>query len=123
MVDYNGDGTLNSFDSAPYAYPTRRPQNTYSITVGADYKWRGFSAMIQFYGVYNVIRGVSNVTPFGNPHEISNNLNINAKFLDGPENQPTLDSWSFFNSFTWGTGADFEIICQSGGRLDDKQKR
>lgn len=55
IVDFNGDGQINNFDSAPYGYPVR-PQNTYSATTGADYK--GFSAMIQFYGVYNVTRSV-----------------------------------------------------------------
>lgn len=55
VIDFNGDGQINNFDNAPYGYPTR-PQNTYSVTTGADYK--GFSAMIQFYGVSNVSQSV-----------------------------------------------------------------
>lgn len=53
IVDFNGDGIINSFDSAPYGYPTR-PQNTYNFSFGINYK--GFSFMAQFYGVYNVHR-------------------------------------------------------------------
>ncbi|MDD4226803.1 MAG: TonB-dependent receptor [Mariniphaga sp.] len=55
IVDFNGDGKIDSFDSAPYAYPTR-PQNNYNLTTGIKYK--GFSAHVQFYGVYNVTRSV-----------------------------------------------------------------
>jgi TonB-linked SusC/RagA family outer membrane protein len=53
IVDFNGDGTMDSFDSAPYSFPNR-PQNTYSFTFGGD--WKGFSVMAQFYGVDNVSR-------------------------------------------------------------------
>jgi hypothetical protein len=52
MVDFNGDGVLDSKDSAPYSYPSNRPQDTYQFSLGADFK--GFSAMVQFYGVYNI---------------------------------------------------------------------
>ncbi len=55
IVDFNADGQIDSFDSAPYSYPTR-PQNTYNLTTGIKYK--GFGAHIQFYGVYNVTRAV-----------------------------------------------------------------
>jgi TonB-linked SusC/RagA family outer membrane protein len=61
MVDFNGDGKLDSFDSAPYGFPTR-PQHTYTFSTGLNYK--GFSAMVQFYGVYNVLRLVGNLNPF-----------------------------------------------------------
>lgn len=53
IVDFNGDGIINTFDSAPYGYPTR-PQNTYNFSLGLSYK--GFSIMAQFYGIYNVHR-------------------------------------------------------------------
>ena len=53
LVDFNGDGVINSFDNVPYAYP-QRPQNTYSGSIGFDYK--KFSVFIQFYGVNNVTR-------------------------------------------------------------------
>jgi len=53
MIDYNGDGIMDSYDIVPFAYP-ERPQNTYTFSLGGAFK--GFSAMVQFYGVYNVTR-------------------------------------------------------------------
>ena len=50
QVDYNGDGMIDSNDSAPYGYPSR-PQNTYSASMGAS--WKNFSCMVLFYGTYN----------------------------------------------------------------------
>jgi len=58
-VDWNGDGIVNlnnGSDAAPYAYPTR-PQNTYNYQLGVDVK--GWSFMVQFYGVNNVNRTMS----------------------------------------------------------------
>ncbi len=55
MVDYNGDGVIDDFDSVPYGYP-ERPQNTYSGSVG--FEWKGFSIFAQLYGVNNTNRGV-----------------------------------------------------------------
>jgi len=62
FVDFNGDGVIDTYDNAPYGYP-ERPQNTYSTTVGLDYK--GFSLTVQFYGVNNITRNV-NLTSFAN---------------------------------------------------------
>ena len=59
IIDFNGDGVIDSYDSAPNAYPDR-PQNTYNWSLGCDYK--GFSFFVQFYGVSNVTRYVG----FGN---------------------------------------------------------
>jgi len=56
MVDYNGDGVIDNNDSAPYGYPTR-PQNTYSASLG--FEWKNFSAMVLFYGTYNVSKNYS----------------------------------------------------------------
>ncbi len=53
LIDFNGDGVINNFDGVPYAYPTR-PQNTYTASVGLDYK--RFAIFVQFYGVNNVSR-------------------------------------------------------------------
>jgi TonB-linked SusC/RagA family outer membrane protein len=54
LVDFNGDGVIKSSeDQIPFAYSSI-PQNTYSFTLGADYK--GFSIMAQLYGVNNVSR-------------------------------------------------------------------
>jgi hypothetical protein len=55
IVDFNGDGVVDSKDSAPFGY-TGTPQNTYNATVG--FEWKGFSAFAQFYGVTNVTRDV-----------------------------------------------------------------
>ena len=56
ITDFNGDGIIDSNDSAPYGY-TGTPQNTYNASVGFDYK--GFSFYAQFYGVTNVSRYVA----------------------------------------------------------------
>ena len=55
MVDYNGDGVIDSSDSTPYGY-SGTPQNTYNATIGGD--WKGWSVYLQFYGVTNVNRTV-----------------------------------------------------------------
>ncbi len=55
ILDYNGDGVIDSNDSAPYGYSSI-PQNTYNATIGFD--WKGLSVMLQFYGVTNVTRQV-----------------------------------------------------------------
>jgi len=58
IVDFNADGVINGTkDQAAYGYPTN-PQNTYNETIGAD--WKGFSVMVQFYGVNNVTRYIEN---------------------------------------------------------------
>ncbi|MEO7975521.1 TonB-dependent receptor [Flavobacterium sp.] len=57
ILDYNGDGIINGpGDTVPFDYPSN-PQNTYSASVGLD--WKGFSAMVQFYGVSNVSRFIA----------------------------------------------------------------
>ncbi|MEA4935847.1 MAG: TonB-dependent receptor [Paludibacter sp.] len=61
IVDYNGDGIIDSYDIVPFGYPVR-PQNTYNFSFGMEYK--GFSAELQFYGVYNVNRVIDYLTPF-----------------------------------------------------------
>jgi TonB-linked SusC/RagA family outer membrane protein len=53
IIDFNADGIIDQDDQAPYKY-TGTPQNTYSATVGAE--WKGFSLTCQFYGVNNVTR-------------------------------------------------------------------
>ena len=56
IIDFNGDGTIDTQDSVPYGY-AGTPQNTYNATLGFSYK--GFSAFVQFYGVSNVTREVT----------------------------------------------------------------
>ncbi len=55
MVDYNGDGVIDSSDSTPYGY-SAIPQNTYNATIGLD--WKGWSLYVQMYGVTNAQRTV-----------------------------------------------------------------
>jgi len=62
VLDFNADGIIKSEDSVPIGYADI-PQNTFNYTLGADYK--GFSAMIQFYGVTNVSR-VQSLQNFSN---------------------------------------------------------
>ena len=61
IVDFNGDGVVDSNDSTPYGF-SGTPQNTYNATIGLD--WKGWSCFAQFYGVSNVTRDV-NLTSFG----------------------------------------------------------
>ena len=61
IIDFNGDGVINNFDNVPYAFP-QRPQNTYTASVGLDYK--RFALFVQFYGVNNVTRELTQ-TNFG----------------------------------------------------------
>ncbi|MFV0505725.1 MAG: SusC/RagA family TonB-linked outer membrane protein [Bacteroidales bacterium] len=55
IVDFNADGVIDAYDRTPYGY-TGVPQNTYSTTVGLD--WKGLNVSVQFYGVSNVSREV-----------------------------------------------------------------
>ncbi|MCD8167354.1 MAG: TonB-dependent receptor [Bacteroides sp.] len=55
IVDYNGDGIIDDDDQAPYGFSST-PQNTYSTTVGAE--WKGLSVTVQLYGVNNVSRTI-----------------------------------------------------------------
>ncbi len=57
LIDFNGDGVYKSSDdNIPIGYPDV-PMNTYSFFLGGDYK--GFSAMVQLYGVRNASRHIS----------------------------------------------------------------
>ena len=56
ILDYNGDGNISNNDNIPYSF-SAHPQNTYNATLGADYK--GWSLMVQFYGVNNVTRWIN----------------------------------------------------------------
>lgn len=56
IVDFNGDGVIDTYDKAPQGFSST-PQNTYSATLG--FEWKGFSAFVQFYGVTNVSREVT----------------------------------------------------------------
>ena len=55
IVDFNGDGIIDTNDRAPYQYSSM-PQNTYNASIGFEYK--GWSLFAQFYGVSNITREV-----------------------------------------------------------------
>lgn len=55
LLDYNADGFIDPNDFVPYGYPSR-PQNTYNLMLGADYK--GFSFNVNFFGQYNLTQTV-----------------------------------------------------------------
>lgn len=56
ILDFNADGIIKATDdNVPFDY-SQVPQNTFNFSLGADYK--GFSVMVQFYGVNNVSRSV-----------------------------------------------------------------
>ena len=60
LIDFNADGLIkNSEDTPPVGY-SGVPQNTANLSVGTKYK--GFSFMVQFYGVNNANRYI----PFNN---------------------------------------------------------
>lgn len=56
IIDFNADGIIDDFDSAPYQY-SGSPQNTYNASLGFD--WKGLSVFAQFYAVNNVTRNVT----------------------------------------------------------------
>ena len=81
LIDFNGDGTIDAADSAPYSYPQNRPQHTYGFTLGGEYK--GFSLMLRFYGVYNVTRSYNWM------YAAFSNL-----LRTGPVFEPFTDTWA-----------------------------
>ena len=60
LLDFNADGIIKSSEDTPPIGYSEIPQNTANLSVGGDYK--GFSFMIQFYGVNNANRYI----PFNN---------------------------------------------------------
>jgi TonB-linked SusC/RagA family outer membrane protein len=53
IMDYNGDGVIDSDDQAPTEY-TETPENTFNTNIGFD--WKNFGLVVQFYGVSNCSR-------------------------------------------------------------------
>lgn len=78
IVDFNGDGVIDEYDKAPFGY-SGTPQNTYSATIGID--WKGFNFSMQFYGVSNVSREVL----FPTFYESNNNAYVEGTYwtVDG----------------------------------------
>ena len=99
IVDFNGDGVVDSRDSAPVGYSSS-PQNTYNATIG--FEWKGFSAFAQFYGVTNVTRDVS-LTSFGN---MLDNVYDTGTWWNKNQSNPEciLPRWgATASSYTYGT--------------------
>lgn len=95
IIDFNADGVIDgNTDTAPYGF-SNRPQNTYNFALGADYK--GFSFMVQFYGVNNVNRYVG-LGDFGD------NLNIAYSHSLDFWSKDNLDATSFLPRFRQQAG-------------------
>ncbi len=56
IIDFNGDGVVDTYDRAPYGY-TDVPENTFNLSLGLEKS--GFKAYVQFYGVTDVTREVA----------------------------------------------------------------
>ncbi len=98
ILDYNADGIIKAEDTVPIGF-SDIPQNTFNYTLGANYK--GFSAMIQFYGVTNVMR-------YQNLSNFSNRLNVWFIHMRDYWSKDNPDATSFMPK--WRTG---------GGQLGD----
>ncbi|MDP4270347.1 MAG: TonB-dependent receptor [Bacteroidota bacterium] len=98
VLDFNGDGVIDSKDNIPYGY-SGSPQNTYNATLGCE--WKGLSLYLQFYGVNNVTRDV-NLVSFGSK--------LNTVYDQGtwwskenPTADVTVPRWSSTPSYNTGT--------------------
>lgn len=60
LIDFNADGIIKTSEDTPPVGYSGVPQNTANLSVGINFK--GFSAMVQFYGVNNANRYI----PFNN---------------------------------------------------------
>jgi TonB-linked SusC/RagA family outer membrane protein len=90
MLDFDSDGVIDGAkDPAPYGY-SNRPQNSYNLSMGADYK--GFSAMIQFYGVNNVTRYI-NLGNFGNNLDLAYAYTLDHWSKENPDATSFLPRW------------------------------
>lgn len=79
MVDFNGDGIIDSSDNTPYGF-SGTPQNTYNATLGLD--WKGWSLYLQFYGVTNVNRTVVFESYRGKKNTLFAGVNFWSPFAD-----------------------------------------
>jgi TonB-linked SusC/RagA family outer membrane protein len=89
ITDFNSDGVIDAKDVAPYGYSTR-PQNNYNLSLGADYK--GFSVMLQFYGVNNVTRMVP-MNTFLNNTDIAYEHTLDHWSKDNPNGSSFVPRW------------------------------
>lgn len=98
IADFNGDGVIDAFDSAPYGF-SGVPQNTYNLNVGME--WKGISFFVQLYGVNNVTRDV----PFTNLDGQRNLVYEEGTYWskDNPEAGTPLPVWLTPVSYYYGT--------------------
>ncbi|MCH7396644.1 TonB-dependent receptor [Belliella sp. DSM 107340] len=98
IIDFNGDGVIDAFDSAPVGY-SGVPQNTFNTNVGIEYK--GFSFFMQFFGVNNVSRDV----PFTNLAGQRNLVYDEGTYwsIDNPNADTPLPVWLTPVSYYYGT--------------------
>ncbi|HIW65455.1 MAG TPA: TonB-dependent receptor [Candidatus Alistipes intestinipullorum] len=90
VIDFNADGNYDATkDIAPYGY-SDIPQNTYSATLGFDFK--GFSLMLQFYGVNNVTRNVTK-NSFDQGFDLAYSHALDYWSLDNPTGESFLPRW------------------------------
>lgn len=98
IIDFNGDGIVDSKDVAPYGY-AETPQNTYNTTIG--FEWKGFSGFVQMYGVTNVTRSVP-LTSFGS--NLNTVYNMGTWWSkDNPNADVTIPHWLATSNFNSGT--------------------
>ncbi len=99
IIDFNGDGIIDSKgDLIPYGY-SDSPQNTYNATVG--FEWKGFSGFVQFYGVNNVTRPVT-LTSFGS--KLNTVYDMGTWWSkDAPNADVTVPRWLSTPSYSSGT--------------------
>lgn len=97
VIDFNADGNYDATkDIAPYGY-SDIPQNTYSATLGFDFK--GFSLMLQFYGVSNVTRNVTK-NNFSNGLDIAYSHAQDYWSPDNPTGTSFLPRWKAAGNMT-----------------------
>lgn len=98
IIDFNGDGVIDSKDRVPYGY-SDAPQNTYNATLG--FEWKGFSGFVQFYGVNNVTREVT-LTSFGS--QLNTVYDMGTWWSkDTPNADVTVPRWLSRPSYNQGT--------------------
>lgn len=103
IIDFNGDGIIDSKDNIPYGY-SGNPENTYNATVGME--WKGFSAFLQFYGVNNVTR-VVNLASFGN--NLNTVYNLGTWWANDAANaEITTPRWQSTPNYNDGTQYMFD---------------
>ena len=116
MVDYNGDGVIDSSDRTPYGY-SDTPQNTYNATIGWD--WKGWSVYLQFYGVTNVNRTVVFESYRGKLNTLF--AGVNFWSVDGTDIDRPLPVWNSTPSYYNGWDNRFNHYDGSYVRLKNAE--